>query len=296
MKSRIGLRLIIFTLSVFFICICATFPSRGLTQTSSGPTGMSCCDTRNNFASFVADEDFASLHPSPLPIQARVRGGVITFDVDGGAKGQAYRVNGLHPSDRCILMFHEWWGLNDYIKLEADKLSKELGDVNVLAIDLYDGKVGSTPEEAGALVKGVNPDRLEAIIKGAIRHLGPQTQIATIGWCFGGGWALRASLLAGEQGTGTVMYYGDPVLDAKQLKTLNGPVLGLFAKKDGWIDQNRVKAFQSAMKQAGRKLEVHSYDADHGFANPSNPKHNPSATKDAHERAIKFFTKYVMQE
>ena len=85
-------------------------------------------------------------------------------------------------------------------------------------------------------MQGVKEDRAKAIIKGAIAYAGPNAHIATIGWCFGGGWSLQASLLAGKQDVACVMYYGMPEQDVNKLKTLHADVLGNFANKDNWIN------------------------------------------------------------
>ena len=166
-----------------------------------------------------------------------------------------------------------------------------MGNVNVLAIDLYDGKVAANPEEAGKLMKGVVQVRAEAIINGAIAYSGKSASITTIGWCFGGGWSLQASILAGKQGAGCVMYYGMPETDLAKLKKLNANVLGLFASKDQWINDKVVKQFEQDMKTAGKELTVKTFDADHAFANPSNPKFNKEAAGEAHVMAIDFLKK-----
>ena len=62
-------------------------------------------------------------------------------------------------------MIHEWWGLNDWVKQQAGKLSEE-GYVT-LAIDLYRGKVASTPEEAHEIMRGVPEDRARRDLRAA---------------------------------------------------------------------------------------------------------------------------------
>ncbi|HTA27613.1 MAG TPA: dienelactone hydrolase family protein, partial [Bacteroidia bacterium] len=107
-------------------------------------------------------------------------------------------------------------------------------------------------------------------------------------WCFGGGYSLQAAILAGKQAAGCVMYYGMPETDMAKLKTLHCEVLGLFANKDKWINPDVVKTFQDNMKKAGKKLTVKSYDADHAFANPSNPHYDGPSTSDANKMALEF--------
>ena len=84
------------------------------------------------------------------------------------------------------------------------------------------------------------------------------------------------------------MYYGMPEADVNKLKTLHCDVIGFFANKDGYITPKIVDEFKAHMKEAGKKLEVHQYDADHAFANPSNPHFDKDAAADSHAKAIAF--------
>ena len=245
-------------------------------------------------AGFADDEHFVKMHAAPLPFSfTPEQGSFITFKTADTLDGRAFEVKSPKPSNKLIFMFHEWWGLNDYIQQEAERLQKELGDVNVLAIDLYDGKVATTPDEAGKLTKTVTMERATHIINRALTYVGTDAKIGTIGWCFGGGWSHQAALLGGKQTSACVIYYGMPDMDLEKLKGSNAPVLAIFGKKDGWITPEKVKEFENAMKQAGKKLTVKMYDADHGFANPSNPKHDTKATEDAHKHTIAFFKKHL---
>lgn len=258
----------------------------------------SCCapqaqSSNEAFAALGSDPQFVMAHLAPLPFQKdQGPGKMITFKTKDGKKGRAYEVRAPKASNKVLLVFHEYWGLNDYIKQEAERLQKELGDVTVIAPDLYDGKVSSDPNEAAKLMQGVKEERARAIISGAIAHAGKKAQIGTIGWCFGGGWSLQSALMAGRQTEACVIFYGMPEKDPEKLKALHSDVLGIFAKQDKWITPVVVEDFEKAMKAAGKELEVKSYDADHAFANPSNPHFNSDAAQDAHAVAIEYLKKH----
>jgi carboxymethylenebutenolidase len=244
----------------------------------------SCCTiplgATEKFAVMMSDPEFIRAHAAPLPFSPTLAGQTVSYACTDGKAASAYFVKSAkHPED-VIIMVHEWWGLNDYIKSEADRLSSTLG-VSVIAVDLYDGKVATTAEEAGKLTQTVNADRAKTILAGAVVYAGPNAHIATIGWCFGGGWSHQAALIAGKQTVGCVIYYGMPEMDEAKLKDANFPVLGIFGKKDQWINTKVVGDFQLAMKKAGKELTVYSYDANHAFANPSNPNHDKKATAEA---------------
>ena len=162
----------------------------------------------------------------------------------GGAPGNGYYINPENAGNDWILVFHEWYGLNDYVKFQAEKLADEFPKSHVLAIDLYDGKVATNRQEATALMQSMKDERARAIIRGAAAFAGSQAQFATIGWCFGGGWSFQAALMLGTQMEACVMYYGMPVTDADDLKALQAPVLGIFANKDGWITPKVVDNFK----------------------------------------------------
>ena len=263
-------------------------------QTKTAATVLSCCarpataNATEAFAMLATDKDFSGGHESPLPYSYEGEGQMVTFKTTDGQTGHAFEIKSAKPSTKYLFVIHEWWGLNDYIKKEAAMYAQEMPGVNVLALDLYDGQVATTPEEAGKLMQGVKTERATAIIKGAEMYAGPKAEFASIGWCFGGGWSLQSALLGGKQTVGCVMYYGMPEKDVTKLKTLNSDVLGLFAEQDKWINPEVVKQFEKDMATAGKKVTVKEYPADHAFANPSNPKYNKELAGDAHQKALAY--------
>lgn len=229
------------------------------------------------------------MHASPLPFTLEDPAGeMVNFPVAGGEEGRAYLVKAAKPSDNYLIVVHEWWGLNDYIKQEADKFAKAMPHVNVIAVDLYDGRVADSAKTAAEYMQDVTTERATGILKGAMTFAGKKAKFATIGWCFGGGWSLQAAMLAGKNALGCVMYYGMPETDVKKLKTLKCDVLGIFAKKDKNITPKVVSEFQKNMKEAGKVLVVKSFDADHAFANPSSPAYNNTFSKQADKMALDY--------
>lgn len=265
------------------ICFCCAF--------AFGQNKMACCkqSSTQKFALLASDKKFVMAHANPRAyhFQSTI-GKSITYKTPDGKEAGAFELKAKKTTNNWLLVVHEWWGLNDFVKHESEKIYNDLGDVNVLDLDLYDGKVATTREDAGKYMQAVKDDRAEAIIKGAIAYVGPHARIATIGWCFGGGWSLQTALMAGKQDVACVMYYGMPEQDINKLKTLHADVLGNFANKDGWINPKVVAKFAADMKAAGKKLYLHQYDADHGFANPSNPIYDSAATKDAYANTIAY--------
>ena len=232
---------------------------------------------------------FAAMHPSPNIVNpGTLLGKMISFDAADGKQANAYFIPSKKKSNKFLIVIQEWWGLNDNIKLEADKYFTDLGDINVIAVDMYDGKVATTSDSAMKLVRGADMNRMNAIIQGAIKKAGPSASIYSVGWCFGGMWSLQTAILAGPQAKGTIMYYGRPESNMDKLKSIQCDVIGFFGNQDQSPSPAMVNEFENNMKLAGKHLSVNRYEANHGFANPSNPSFNPTATADAYTKAIAF--------
>ncbi len=253
-----------------------------------------CCKpgSQELFGQLALQSDFAAGHEAPLPFEYSAEvGKMITYACVDSTEASAFEIKAEKATNNWVVIIHEWWGLNDYIKQEAELLQKDLGNVNIIAIDLYDGKIAETPAMAQQLLGGLKEERARMIIEGALKLTGSKSKILTMGWCMGGGWAMQTSLMAGQKSSGCVMYYGMPETDVKQLKKLSGDVLGIFASKDEWINKDVVTQFQTDMKAAGKNLTVKTFTADHAFANPSNPKYDKVAAGEARKLAIEFLKK-----
>jgi carboxymethylenebutenolidase len=258
----------------------------------------SCCSTEKevSFASFSEQKEFRDIHQIPAAFTLKdAKGSMITFESKDGKTANGYYVKSDKPSNKFIFVFHEWWGLNDYIKKESDELKEKLGNVNILAIDLYDGKVADNREDAAKFMQSVDKDRALSIIFGAIDFAGKDAKIGTVGWCFGGGWSLQASIMLGKQGSACVMYYGIIENKPETFKELNAPVLGIFAEKDGWVNPEVYGNLEKNLKTAGKNVTVKSFDADHAFANPSNAKFDEAASNEAKQLTINFFKENLMK-
>jgi carboxymethylenebutenolidase len=192
----------------------------------------------------------------------------------------------------AIIVIHEWWGLNDWVKEQASKLADQ--GYEALAIDLYRGKVATTPEMAHEIMRGVPEDRARRDLQAAFTYLQSQgnvkkDRIGAIGWCMGGGYSLDVALdepaLAAD-----VINYGHLATDKDALKKINAPILGLFGGQDEGIPPADVKKFGETLDQLGKKVEVKIYDdAGHAFENPNNKAgYRPADAADAWQRTVAF--------
>jgi carboxymethylenebutenolidase len=196
-----------------------------------------------------------------------------------------------------IVVIQEWWGLNDWIKLQADKLAQQ-GYV-ALAPDLFHGKVATTPDEAMKLVGAFNRDQGIAELKAAYDYLNQRSDvrhddIGVIGWCFGGG--LSAALAENEpQLKACVIYYGQVPTDAETAGKIQAPVLGNFGGADKSIPPDKVRQFESAMRAQSKSVDIKIYDnMPHAFAgsHTSVPGHEQAAA-DAWRRTTEFLAAHL---
>jgi carboxymethylenebutenolidase len=151
--------------------------------------------------------------------------------------------------------------------------------------------VATDPKEAAELMSKKDEKWGDAVEEAGLEWLKAHAggaKLGTIGWCMGGGESLKATLNDPKDVSATVIYYGMPIDDEAKLKQVKGPILGIWANKDGWITPDKVAAFDKALTAAGVKHEFHAYDADHAFANPSGGRFNGDAAKDAWEKTTVF--------
>lgn len=252
----------------------------------------SCCNSQAlAFSDLSSDPAFVKAHAEPLPFVYEPKfGRMVALQTADGKEAKAFEAKAGAGDGRIIIMFHEWWGLNDYIKKEAEKYAVETGHT-VLALDLFDGKVTADREEAAKLTQTASESRIRTIILAGLDYAGKHGQVQTIGWCFGGGWSLQAAIEGGAKVKGCVIFYGMPETDTSRIAKLQAPVLGLFAKKDNHITSQIVEKFNADMKALNKPVEIKMYDAVHAFANPSNPQYDKAAAADATQKAIEFLKK-----
>ena len=210
---------------------------------------------------------------------------------DETVNGILYTPKGKGPFP-ALIVIHEWWGLNDWVKEQASKLADE-GYVS-LAIDLYRGKVATTPDMAHELMRGVPDDRADKDLHAAFEFLKSQPdvkpeKIGAIGWCMGGGYSLDVAL-AEPTLAADVINYGHLATEPDDLKKIHAPILGLFGGQDRGITPDDVKKFDDQLKALGKKVDTHVYpDAGHAFENPNNTAgYRKDDAADAWKRTVAF--------
>jgi len=200
---------------------------------------------------------------------------------------------GTPGAHAAIVVIHEWWGLNDWVKEQAEKLAGQ-GYV-ALAVDLYRGKVATDAAQAHELMRGLPQDRGIKDLRAAMTYLATRKdvkpdRIGSIGWCMGGGFSIQLAV-HDPRLRACVVNYGALPTDPNDLQQIGAAVLGNFGAEDHGITVADVEAFKKAMTNAQRAFEVKIYPgAGHGFENPNNKDgYRPEDAADAWMRTINFF-------
>ncbi len=156
------------------------------------------------------------------------------------------------------------------------------------------------PEVAHQLMSGLPEDRAIRDLEGADAYLQSRAdvkkdRIGVIGWCMGGKYTLQLVTL--EPGLKAVVaYYGAPPTEPAALARIKAPILGNYGGDDKGPSPDQVKAFEEALKKAGKSVDIKIYPgAPHAFANPNNPwkGYREDAAKDAWARTLAFFAKHL---
>ena len=210
---------------------------------------------------------------------AEVKTRVVDYEQDGTPLQGLIAWNDAHAGKRPgVLIVHEWWGHNDHARHQARRLA-EAGYV-AFALDMYGkGKVATLPDDAMKFMAEATKD--PAVVKArfaaalALLKADPHvdaTQIAAIGYCFGGGVVLNMAA-AGEDLAAVVSFHGALSAVGPVPPGLKPRVLVLTGAADPMVPPDQGNAFKQKMTAAGAKYEVVEYPgAMHSFTNPDADK------------------------
>jgi len=172
-----------------------------------------------------------------------------------------------------VLVIQEWWGLVPHIKAVCDRFAA--AGFSALAPDMYHGKTASEPDGAGKLFMALNIEQAEKDLRGAATYLAGHSSTAKLG--------------------AVVDFYGIHPNVKPDYSKLSGPVLGLFAEKDGFVNPDVARGVEAAIKKAGKPVEIHIYPGvDHAFFNDERPDaYSKTAAEDAWKRTVDHFKKHL---
>ncbi len=217
-------------------------------------------------------------------------GTMVDFPSNGGTT-QGYLATPASGKGPGVLVIQEWWGLVGHIKKVCDRFAAE--GFSALAPDMYHGQTASEPDGAGKLFMALNIGQAEKDLRGAATYLARHSstsKLGAVGFCMGGQLALFAGTV--NPGVGAVVnFYGIHPNVKPDYSKLSGPVLGLFAEKDGFVTPQVARDTDAAIKKAGKRSEITIYpNVDHAFFNDERPDaYNKAAADDAWRRTLAHF-------
>lgn len=220
----------------------------------------------------------------PVMIFSQIKTEEVTYN-DGNVTMTGYMA---YPDNNMknpgVLVVHEWWGQNEYARKRAEMLA-ELG-YTAFALDMYgEGKVAEHPDDAGKFSSAVmqNFDVAKSRFLAALKILQnnahtDSSEIAAIGYCFGGGVVLNMAR-TGLDIDAVVSFHGS-IAPAVQAKEIEADILVCHGEDDKMVTAEQIEAFKKEMEAA---------DADYKFITYPGAKHsftNPDADKIAQEFSI----------
>ncbi len=221
-------------------------------------------------------------------------GKMVSFPSNGQTT-EAYLATPAAGKGPGVLVIQEWWGLVGHIKSVCDRFAA--AGFSALAPDMYHGQTASEPDGAGKLFMALNIAQAEKDLRGAATHLlqhSSTAKLGAVGFCMGGQLALFAATLNPSVGA-CISFYGIHPNVKPDYSKLSGPVLGLFAEKDQFVNPSAARAVDLAIKGAGKQSEIHIYPGvDHAFFNDERADvYNKAAADDAWKRTLDFFRKHL---
>lgn len=231
--------------------------------------GVSCNNSNNKKSHTMNTKDSTSNNTDSIKEESA------NFMVDGKKYlGFVYYDQNIKGKRPGILVIPEWWGLNDYPKSRAKQLAG-LGYI-AMAVDMYgDGKLGNDPKTAQELATPYYKDPLltKPHIDAAIAKIKtfPQTdtsEIAAIGYCFGGFVVLNAAKLGADL-KGVVTFHGGLSGVSPQKGLLKAKILVCHGGADVF-ENPHVAEFKKQMDSVGADYKFIVFPgATHAFTNPA---------------------------
>lgn len=206
----------------------------------------------------------------------KIESRTVTYEAGGAELASYVAWNAAQDGPRPgIVVFGEWWGLNDYHKRRARQLA-ELGYV-AMAADLFGGgKVAADADEAGRLMNGLFADMAatSARVRAAIEQLQQQpgvdpARLGAMGYCLGGAMALHAARL-GIDLAGVVSFHGSlGRTHAAKPGDVKARVLVCHGEDDAFVSAEEQAGFRKEMDELAADYKFIAYPgAKHGFTNP----------------------------
>ena len=244
--------------------VCKHFP---LVAVTGMLFGIGACNSNEKKSSTLTEENTGTT--------IRIKEEAITYNADTVTMNGYLAYDSSNEKKRpIVLIIHEWWGLNDYTKSRARQLA-ELGYL-AMAVDMYgNGKQADDPQLAGQLATPfyINPAMAKARFDAAMELVkkmpeADTSQVAAIGYCFGGTQVLNMAKL-GSPLAGVVSFHGGLAGVPADKNLLKAAILVCHGEADSFVPTAEVTQFKKEMDSIGANYTFKAYaNATHAFTNP----------------------------
>ena len=203
---------------------------------------------------------------------------------------------GVYPA---VLVCHENRGLTEHIKDVARRLaSAGYAALAVVLLSRNGGTAALSPDEVPGILGNTPPEQFTQAFQSGWDFFKTQPfvdpeRVGMVGFCFGGGvtWMVAANM---PEVRAAVPFYG-PHPPVELVANIQAAVLAIYAGRDQRINQG-IPAIEAAMQENNKVYEKVIYpDVDHAFHNDTGSRYNAEAARDAWNRTLDWFDRYLRQ-
>lgn len=220
---------------------------------------------------------------------------MIQFSRPDGAERAGYLARPrANPSGVGLVIAHELWGVDGPMRDLAERCA-DLGHVAFVP-DLFQGKLPKDVAEGLGVMASLDMnDTVTQDLAGATALLVAEgLKVGVLGLCYGGALAIAAATRLREL-RAAVCFYGVPDLNVFDPAFIRVPILGHFAQRDNWCTPDKVDALEQRLSAGNVDRELHRYDADHAFMNPTGTGYDANVAASAWQRTVQFIDERLVK-
>ena len=201
-------------------------------------------------------------------------------------------VAGPEDASLGILILHDRWGVNGTVKAWVSRFAER--GYRALAIDVFDGRISDEMWLATEILNATDPETVKANALAGLKFLKQDgRKLVTLGAGFGGWQSFQAALGSPGSVAATVVIYGLLEADVEQVRTLQAPLLTLYARDDERISSEMIEEYRLLIKKSLITHRSYVYPAAQGFMDPLHPNYNAQATDDVWSQVDDFLAGFV---
>ncbi len=278
------------------VSVGSLFAMTAFGQEKTGEPGTTPTSAESSASPDAALPASATSPPVVETAKPALRGAMVRLS-DFGTDDVAYLSIPDSPPVAAVVLVPGMWGLDDRIKLYADRLARQ-GFV-ALAVDLFNGQVPADARIASDLERGLRGESSFRVIRAGLRFVRESPRfrtdrVALMGWEIGAGFVLE--MLLTEKGIDAgVLFYGPLELDRGKLAKLKVPVCGIYGDRDPSIPKEELLRFTKIVEQEHKPFDLHVFPAGTSFADPRSAGFDPVSAEAAWNMAANFLDRHLAE-